>query len=108
MRILTVPDFAGDGAAHSLAQIMTLKGVAVPTPPLARGVLIHEASAGSTNSRMGDATVSATQGLLLGLNDTLILPQLGSMLYSDSPMWNLNDVYMFAATGDTLSIALML
>ena len=108
MRLLSVPDFAGDGAAHSLAQILTLQGVALPVPPLARAIMIHEASPGTTNSRVGDATVAATRGLLFLTNDTVTLPQLGSSLYSDSPMWSLTEVYVFAATGDTLAITLLL
>jgi hypothetical protein len=108
MRLITIPDFAGDNAAHTIAQIMTLEAVPVPVPPLARGILIHEASAGTTSSRVGDQTVAATRGMLLSLNDTLILPQLGSALYSDSPMWDLNQVSLYTATGDVISITLML
>ena len=99
MRIITVPDFPGDGAVHSLANLL-----GVPSNTLARAVLLREISGGAASSRIGDQTVSATRGLPFNANDDLILPQ-ASAIYGESPMWNLSDIYIFAATNDILAIA---
>ena len=98
MRILTVPDFPGDGTVHSLANLL-----GVPSNTLARVVVLREVSGGAATSRVGDSNVSATRGVPLSANDQLVLPQAGA-LYGESPLWNLSDLYIFAATNDVLAI----
>ena len=99
MRIITVPDFPGDNGVHSLANL-----VGVPANTLVRGVLIREITAGTTSTRIGDLNVSATRGIPLSTTDSLALPQAGA-IYGESPMWNLSEVFVYAATGDTIAIA---
>jgi len=76
----------------------------VPANTLVRGLLMREVTAGTTHTRVGDQNVSATRGIPLSTTDSLPLPGVGA-IYGESPMWNLSEVYVYAATGDILAIA---
>jgi hypothetical protein len=107
VNLVPIPDFAGDNAVHTIAQIMTLQGVAVPSPPRAVMLVFREITAGTTNSRIGDATVSTTRGIPFSSTDSLVLPALGGpSWYLNQPTYDLTKIFVFAANGDTLAIAI--
>ena len=47
MLLTPISDFTGDGKAHSVAAIMTLKGVPLPVPPLVRAISFRVAGSRS-------------------------------------------------------------
>jgi len=108
MQLVTLPDVVGNNTRQRITDLMTAAGVAVPTPANARMLVVRELSGGTTGSRIGDANVSAARGLTLNAQDSVILPTVTVGNGLDACFWDLSAVYIWAATGDTLNIALML
>jgi hypothetical protein len=108
MQLVTLPDLVGNNAVHRVTDLMTAAGVAVPTPPNARTVLVRELTGGTTGSRVGDANVSAARGVTLSASDSLLLPAIAIGAGLQACFWDLSALYIYAATGDTLNIALVL
>jgi hypothetical protein len=109
MLLTPISDFTGDGKAHSVAAIMTLKGVPLPVPPLVRAISFRVAGSGNspTYSRIGDQTVGAACGIPFNNTDDLVLPYASGPVYGSSPVWDLTTIYIYAAAGEVLSIALV-
>lgn len=104
LQIMTLPDFAGDGAIHSVASLIAAAGL--PPEAGAEMVVFRETSGGAAGSRIGGAEVSATRGLPFTSADSLTVPFLSDVYGSAGHTgWSLADLYIYAATGDTISIA---
>jgi hypothetical protein len=54
---------------------------------------------------VGGPAVSATNGLPFSTTDNVLLPATAAGDSLSSVAWNLNSVYVWAATGDTIAIA---
>src|SRR5262245_28872464 len=107
MNLITLPDLIGTDERHNIADLVAAAGHALPTPPLARIVLFHQITGGQTSSRVGDASVTSAYGLVLTPNETLLLPAVAPFAYDDG-RWDLSALFLWAASGDTLTIALAL
>jgi len=109
MQLTPIPDFSGDGKKHSIAQIMQQQGVAVPDPALVRAISFRINGPGNsqTYSRIGDATVSANTGVPFNNTDDLVLPYAAGPMFGSSPVWDLHATWIYTATGEIISIALV-
>jgi len=103
MTITVLPDFAGDGAVHSVASLIASAGL--PVPPTAYMILVREITGGSATSRIGDSTVAANRGMPFSASDNLLLPGVNAGVSLSSLGWDLNQLFIYAASGDTLAIA---
>ena len=101
MNIVHIPDITGDGSVKSLAQIFAAAGVSLPQGNKVKWIYVTDIVKGSTTSRIGNASVSATQGMLCS-EPVDLRPIPG---YDNDSLYDLNQIYLFAATGDTISIA---
>jgi hypothetical protein len=104
MLILHIPDVAGNNTVKSIASLFTAAGVTLPPGNKVKWVRIVEISAGTTNTRVGNASVSNTNGMTLNVSaDGLYLPAVAG--YADDSLYDLNQIYLYHATGDTISIS---
>jgi hypothetical protein len=108
MTFITIPDFPGDNAVHSIVSIMVIQGVAVPNPPLARMMVFREVTGGAAGTRLGGSNVSATNGIPFTTSDSLVLPALSfppGLSAFESPLgYPLDQIYLRVPTGDTVAI----
>jgi hypothetical protein len=105
MTLVTLPDQAGDNAAHTIASLITAAGMTLPSPPLARTLLFREISGGTTGSRVGGSNVTGTRGIPFSASDNVMLPELLAGSGLGDSAWDLTQVYVYLATGDTVAIA---
>jgi hypothetical protein len=103
MTITSLPDFSGDGQVHSIASLIASAGVTLPGN--AAMLLIREISGGAANSRVGGSNVATNRGIPLSTADSLLLPGFSAGGSLDSLGWDVSVIYIYAATGDTLSIS---
>jgi hypothetical protein len=94
MLILHIPDVAGNNTVKSIASLFTAAGVTLPPGNKVKWVRIVEISAGTTNTNGMTLNVSA---------DGLYLPAVAG--YADDSLYDLNQIYLYHATGDTISIS---
>jgi hypothetical protein len=104
MKILHIPDVAGNNTVKSLASMFATAGVALPPGNKAKWIRLTEISAGTTTTRVGGSNVSTTNGMTLNPTaDGLYLPQVPG--YDSDALYDLDEIYIYHATGDTVSIA---
>jgi hypothetical protein len=104
MKVLHVPDSAGNNTVKSMSSFFQAAGVELPPGNKVKWVRITEISSGTTSTRVGNGNVSSTNGMSLNpAADGLYLPAIEG--YSGDSLYNLDDLFIFHATGDTISIA---
>jgi hypothetical protein len=103
MKILHIPDVAGNNTVKTIASMFASAGVPLPPGNLVKWVRIVEISTGTTNTRVGNSDVSATNGMTLNISaDGLYLPAVPG--YAADSLYDLNEIFIYHATGDTISI----
>jgi hypothetical protein len=108
MDLIAISDFNGSNAVHKVSDLFASAGVTLPSPPLVKLVLFREISGGTTNSRISGANVGPTRGIPFSTAENVVLPDTASGGTLGGTAWNLDNVYVYAATGDVLSIAVAL
>jgi hypothetical protein len=108
MVLVTLPDLVGDNQAHRLDDLMSADGIALPDPCVARLLIVRELTGGASGSRVGDDQVSATRGLTLSASEGVFLPPVAIGGGLAECTWDLESLWVFAARGDTLNIAIAL
>jgi hypothetical protein len=104
MKVLHIPDIAGDNKVKTLASMFSSAGVTLPPGDLVKWVRLTEITPGTTATRVGNAEVSATNGMTLNATaDGLYLPAVPG--YADDALYDLNEIFIYHATGDSVSIA---
>ena len=104
MKILHIPDVNGNNTVKSLASMFSSAGVQLPPGNKVKWVRLTEITAGTTNTRVGNSSVSTTNGMTLNATaDGLYLPAVAG--YDEDSLYDLNLIYIYHATGDTVSIA---
>jgi hypothetical protein len=62
-------------------------------------------SGGATSSRLGNSSVGATRGLPFSASDSVVLPDVANAGTLTGTTWDLSAIYVYAASGDVLSIS---
>jgi len=105
MVIQPIPDFAGDGGKHAIADIMKTQGMNVPVDAVAKWFGVAVVS-GTGTGRIGDSTVSATCGFPFGpaapFNSQFISQPIAEL----TSKYKLSGIFVLAPSGMTISIAL--
>jgi len=106
MRLVSIPDFNGDNARHSLSALFASGGVVLDSP-MAFMIVVVEVSTGTTNTRIGDINVTTTRGLPIGAAaDKVVFPAITRQPTGTGwSSYHMDQIYIWAATGDTISLS---
>jgi hypothetical protein len=110
VKLVTIPDFQGDNIVRSLVDLLVAFQIEVPSPPLARMLVLRELSGRPAVSRVGNQAVSSVNGIRLNSTDSLVFPALSphSELNVESAFYHLDQIFIWPASQEVLSIGLII
>jgi hypothetical protein len=92
--VATIADISGTGSPTQLA-----------TTGVARWIVFQAPSTNSSNVRVGDASITTTQGIFLAPGGTMFYPPIGLVAnQTEDTRYNLANVYYLVQSGDKLTI----